>query len=535
MIIKCDLESNTQTGCDSKRKLYLSYVKIDIMAGGLIQLVAYGVQDLYLTSDPQITFFKVIYRRHTNFSIESVPQSYSIQTAPSFGQTVTCTLSKLGDLVGSIILFVRVSPVDIPEDFNKQFAWVRYLGYAIIQDIVLEIGGKQVDKQYGEWLYLWEEVSGRQNKGIDKMVGNLPEIYNFSKKKNAYDLYIPLRFWFNKFSGLNLPLIAMASAEVKLVITFRRLEECSRIGPTNSIELAEDICSFQAGDYIEQTINGNSIYGYVISYDFLTRKLFYIKIKSPTSVRNSFESPASGTVNNKMYLIRNSLDVFQSVMPAIGVKEMAEPTFLPRIPIILSSFLYVNYIYLDNDERVKFYTNYHEYLIEQMQFNQKIGNNSPNIKQNLSLSHPCKSLYFVAQLDSIIGTGTINDLFNYTDSHIRYPDGRFYGKDLIKTAYLQLNNKSRFTERTSEYFNYVVPYQCHYRGPTVGINVYTFCFNPEEQQPSGTCNMSRIDEISLLMTLSKSINANNTCRIRNYAINYNILRVIYNLAGLAFV
>lgn len=519
------------------------------MSGAIVQLVAYGIQDLYLTYDPQITFFKIIYRRHTNFSVESVLQNF---TEPAdFGKTVTCNLAQVGDLVEKTFLYIQIPAVpkfvdnNGNEDMIKKFAWVRSLGFAIIKEISLEIGGKLIDRQYGEWLYIWSQVSNKQDLGLDKMIGNIPEIYEFSNGKKGYELYIPLNFWFCRYTGLSLPLIALTSSDVKISITFRRLDECLRIGPTHSIEILEDIVPFSNGDYIEQIVNGEKIQGYFIDYDYITKKLYYIKIQNQNATKKTFTSLSQQTASfgiindityapNIPYRIYNPLTGFFCT-PRPNITEKIEISNFIYKPKIVNSFLYVNYIYLDTDERLKFARSNHEYLIDQIQFNQDINIKSPNVKQNLSLIHPCKSHYWIAQLDSIIGTGTINDIFNFTDSPLRYPDGRLYGNDLILSASLLLSGRSRFSVRESEYFNYIVPYQCHYRGPIKGINVYSFCLKPEDNQPSSTCNMSKIDTISMEMKLRNVISTINTCRIRSYTLNYNVLRVFFNLGGLAFV
>ncbi|XWV25143.1 mg448 protein [Tupanvirus deep ocean] len=570
------------------------------MAGGLIQLVAYGVQDLYLTGDPQITFFKVLYRRHTNFAIESVVQNFS--STANFGETVSCTISRSGDLVGRIFLFVEVpsipkfiNQVTGEEDLFKKMAWVNNLGYALIQEIYIEIGGKLIDKQYGEWMYIWSQVSNKQDRALDKMIGNLPSVYEFSNGKPGYQMYIPLEFWFCRNIGLALPLISLASSDVKLTVTFRKLEECYRIGPTHSIELLDDIVPFKEGDFIEQTTNGQSIYGYVMGFDYLQKKLYYIKIQSPNASKKTFESyqenlntinttngfnpkpiqPNTQKIpreiinntnykNNVPYRIYNSITK-TFVTPKPNTREQIEQINLYFKPQIVNSFLYVDYVYLDTEERNKFAASNHEYLIEQIQFNQEIGIKSPNVKQNLSLNHPCKAIYWVAQMDSLVGPGTINDLFNYTNSPIHYAKGdknannlptnvpnyftdvcptinsridkqeRFYGENLVFNAKLILNGRDRFGTRTSEYFNLVEPYEHHHRGPNPGINVYSFAMNPEQHQPSSAINMSKIDYAAMQMKLRNNINNQNTARVRSYTISYNILRIFFNLGGLAFV
>ena len=172
--------------------------------------------------------------------------------------------------------------------------------------------------------------------------------------------------------------------------------------------------------------------------------------------------------NNIPFRIYNSL-TYTYCTPKPNIIEMIETITLPYPPRFVNAFLYVNYVYLDTDERLKFARSNHEYLMEQLQYNQEIGIKSPNVAQNLALNHPCKAHYWIAQLDSLVGTGTINDVFNFTTSHIRYPDGRLYGIDLVKNAILLLNGRERFTVTVGEYFNLIVPYVYHYRGPVTGI------------------------------------------------------------------
>lgn len=520
------------------------------MAGAIIQLVAYGIQDLYLTGDPQITFFKIIYRRHTNFSVESVIQNFS--SPANFGEKVTCTISRVGDLIAQTFVYVNlpsipkfINPSSCEGDPIRKFAWVRYLGYALIRECTFEIGGKLIDRHYGEFLYLWEQVSGHQDKGIDKMVGNIPPMYDFTNGKNGYELFIPLKFWFCRYVGLAIPLIALASIDIKITITFRDLAECIRIGPTHSIEVLDDVVPFRSGDYIEQTVDGRTINGYFIGFDYLLKKLYYIKIVNPNAAKQCFTSLTLDTVpsqitNDVLYTGNTPYRIYNSITksyctPRPNAIEMIESQSMQYTPSFVNSFLYINYIYLDTDERLRFARSNHEYLIEQLQYNQELGVSSPNVKQNLNLDHPCKEHFWVAQLDSLVGPGTINDLFNFTDSVIRYPDGRLYGKDLVEDAVLLLNGRDRFGVRESEYFNLVQPFQCHYRGPVIGINLYSFCLNPEDHQPSGTCNMSKIDYITMQMHLSDIITTQNTASIRSYTTNYNVLRVFFNLGGVAFV
>ena len=167
------------------------------MGGGLLQLVAYGAQDVYLTGNPQITFFKVVYRRHTNFSIESIQQTFNGNAGK--GKRVTCQISRNGDLVHKLyVVFTHNASIT---DARK-----------CIKKVEVEIGGQLIDRQYGDWMTIWNELTlpaGKKN-GYEEMI-------NGTSTTNAY---VPLEFWFCRNIGLALPLIALQYHEVKINIEF---------------------------------------------------------------------------------------------------------------------------------------------------------------------------------------------------------------------------------------------------------------------------------------------------------------------------
>ena len=377
------------------------------MGGGLMQLVAYGAQDIYLTGNPQITFFKVVYRRHTNFSMEAIEQTFN--GSADFGKRVTCTVSRNGDLMHKVYLQVTVPA-------NDDGGFCANLGHALIKYAEVEIGGQRIDKHYGDWMHIWNELSQEAGKktGYGLMTGATAGL------TAETDLYIPLEFWFCRNPGLALPLIALQYHEVKINIEFRALSE-----------LTDDV--------------GLSL------------------------------SAAS---------------------------------------------LYVDYIYLDTDERRRFAQVSHEYLIEQVQFTGDESVSSLSNKIKLNFNHPCKELVWVVQKDSAVDA---TDRFDYTDGT---------GNPVL-IAKLQLNGHDRFSERMGRYFNLVQPYQHHTNVPKAGINVYSFGLKPEEHQPSGTCNMSRIDNATLQLTLTANA-VSGDAKVRVYATNYNVLRIMSGMGGLAY-
>jgi len=432
------------------------------MGGGLLQLVAYGAQDVYLTGNPQITFFKVVYKRHTNFAMEAIQQTFS--GAVGFGNTIYCQISRNGDLIHRAYLQVELPPTGTDDKY------VNYVGLRLLKSVSIEIGGQQIDKHYADWLYIWNELSlpvGKRS-AWEFMVGADSDV-----TKGGAILYIPLEFWFCRNIGLALPLIALQYHEVKIKIEFENMNNC--------------------------------LY------------------KLDTSVPKKTITPAS-------------------------VKTLSNVN------------LWVDYIFLDTDERRKFAQLTHEYLIEQLQFTgeESVSSSAPKVK--LNFNHPCKELvWFLANSDN-----NTNNWFNYTtiknsvdagDNSVEILKSRLtyngltgnnvellYPSNPITSAKLLLNGNDRFATRDGMYFNIVQPYQHHENIPNnAGINVYSFALKPEEHQPSGTLNMSRIDTAILQLGV---FNASGFTPVKSYesskstlyvyATNYNVLRILSGMGGLAY-
>ena len=545
------------------------------MAGGLLQLVAYGAQDVFLTGTPEITFWKVSYRRHTNFAMESIEQTFSGQA--DFGRRVTCTISRNGDLAYRTYLQVTLPEINQSMVSNSNgdgiyARWLDFIGEQLIAQVEVEIGGQRIDRQYGDWMHIWNQLTmtAEQQRGYFKMIGNTTQLTYITDPKFAAisgpcsstagpsqvcsprnalpetTLYIPLMFWFCKNPGLSLPLIALQYHEVKINLDIRPIGECL---------------------WAVKTLNAG----------------------------------ASGTVS----------------------------ATIPYQQSLVAASLYVDYVFLDTDERRKMAQNPHEYLIEQVQFtgDESVGSSSNKIK--LNFNHPCKELIWVVQPDanvdycaSLDNTQTLFKTlgaqpFNYTDAldalpnaiHAfggpnetssgnfivssglfdmpgsadsgvlgttaqwqasTYPGGALtpdlpfgnqsgdigasyvsdagtfvlaetaldmhcWGENPVVTAKLQLNGQDRFSEREGSYFDVVQPFQHHTRAPDTGINVYSFALRPEEHQPSGSCNFSRIDNAVLQLVLSSGTVAGTaTAKVRVYAVNYNVLRVMSGMAGVAY-
>lgn len=411
------------------------------MSGGLMQLVAYGAQDIYLTGNAQITFFKVVYRRHTNFSVESIEQTFN--GFVDFGRKLTVTISRNGDLIHKAYLRVVLPALKQDQDDATWQGYVNSIGNALIKSVEVEIGGQTIDKHYSEWLEIYSELNydDAHYRSFKRMVGKYAS--DVSLETNALEertYYIPLQFWFCRNPGLALPLIALQYHEVKMNFEFRPLAELTR--------------SDVAITGLPQDTNGS-------------------------------------------------------------------------VASIKSASLWVDYIYLDTDERRRFAQVSHEYLIEQVQFNEPEGvkDRSTNLNARLQFNHPCKEIVWVISRNEtkVVNTLTGNDAFNFSSST---------GSDTFATAKFLFNGHDRFQEREAFYFREVQSFATHSRSPNKHIYLYSFGLKPEEHQPSGTCNFSRLDN----STLNLTFDGNNTVEseIKVYGVNYNVLRVMSGMAGLAY-
>ena len=411
------------------------------MSGGLMQLVAYGAQDIYLTGNAQITFFKVVYRRHTNFSIESIEQTFNGYA--DFGRKLTVTVSRNGDLVSKAFLRVVLPALKQDQSGATWHGYVNSIGNALIKSVEVEIGGQLIDKHYSEWLEIYGELNQTDAhfRSYKRLVGKYAS--DVSLETNALEertYYIPLQFWFCRNPGLGLPLIALQYHEVKLNVEFRAAVELTR----------SDVAIAGA----PQDVDGNT---------------------------------AS----------------------------------------IKSAALWLDYIYLDTDERRRFAQVSHEYLIEQVQYSEPEGiqERATTLNSDLNLNHPVKELLWVISRNAVRAANSLtgNDIFNFTS---------VLGGDSFDTAKLQFNGHDRMRERDSVYFREVQPFSHHTRSPSKHIYAYSFALKPEEHQPSGSCNMSRLDNVNLNLTF----NGTNTVEseLRVYATNYNVLRVMSGMAGLAY-
>jgi hypothetical protein len=498
------------------------------MTGGLLQLVSVGYADMFLTHKPEITMWKKVYKRHTNFAIEAIPQFFN--TKPDFGSRVTCTISKNADMISRMYLVVNLPPIgkflNVPGEAGignasiAKCAWIKNIGFQLVKLIELEIGGVIVDRQYSDWLFIWSQLTTTSGKkrGLDMMIGNKPELYTFTNGKESYQLYVPLYFWFCIHSNLALPLVAMETAEVKVNIEFNTLDNCLVLAPSHYMNIDDDVVLFKPGDILRQTVKNVTYYAKFVDYDVLTKRLYYTKITPEPFVTSQ---PIVGLANVNDALTHGT------VTPASAERLYLDKTkyFSHLLNLSLgSAYLLVDYIYLDLPERLKFLRSDHEYLIDVVQFdNDKLLFHSNN-KIKVGYNNLCKELVFRGQYD-YLAQGYAKEKFAYTNMN---------GNNLIKKAKLLLNGQERIKDTSIEYFEWLQPYQAHKSPAPDGVSVYSFALTPETHQPTGAVNLSMVNDIVLDVTVDKGVSYQRPIKMRVYSLTSNILRIIDGVVSVAF-
>lgn len=509
------------------------------MTGGLMQLVAYGAQDIFLTGNPQITFFKFVYRRHTNFAMEYIPQYFNVN--PDFqtsSRTISrCKINRNADLVYDIYLVFETPSIYSTSEEN--FQWVKNLGENLMFSSQIYVNGLRLDIQYSQWLNVWSQltIDVSKRKSYDKLIGNTtdmiyPQIYNGvfnnTNSPTIYGkmLYIPLRFWFCLNPGLAIPLIALQYTEIYIDIEFYEL---------NHLFTMWD--GLTPDEFYDYAINNPTIPlqpGQKITAIDLVNQLSEQGFTGPQTYFWKFVNGSNG--------------------PGIWNENC---------------YLLCNYIYLDEDERKRFSAVSHEYLITQIQSEEFQGLNGVNYLE-LKLNNPVKELIFVTQRSDVNKTGEWNNYTNcllqkdsfsveFQTNIIEYQqflqqleegtstcledvinqDYENIGlndrnKNILFSAKLILNGHDRFNEQSYAFFNALQPYKFHTNSPDEGIYVYSFCINPEQIQPSGTCNFSRINRAQLAVALRQLQNNNIQYNVTVYALTSNVFRIMGGIGSLVF-
>lgn len=558
------------------------------MGGGLMQLVAYGAQDVYLSGNPQITFFKVVYRRHTNFSTEPIQQVWN--GVGDFGRTVTCNVNRNGDLITN--MYVAVLLDERTPDASRPWGYVNRLGHAMVKECKVEIGGSKIDEQYGDWLNIWYELTHKvgQERGYAKMIGDVDNLTQVSSSTHrSYQMYVPLQFWFNRNNGLALPLIALQYHDVRITVEFRSANELVNYNTTSptQTELPAMKDCYLLIDYVYLDSEERKRFAQA-SHEYLIEQLQFTGAETLTGsnqkYRLNFNHPSKYLVwtpqLERHYTRTNWLSYASD-----GNWNAARDRFAKVIAAVSSDTF--TYVAADFDFKIKSENATAGDLVStnlsvptksgitaamlakiDVKFvAQSVDGDTVTIANGTSVATVTQELLDNAvvtrndltmedislTLSQLQGTNAANAssaLGFFAQSVINYHNyGNFVdGSDNpVSEAKLQLNGHDRFQERDGHYFNYVQPCQHFSNTPSDGVNVYSFALKAEEHQPSGTCNFSRIDNSTLQVKCGLYNSAGDSNYISNfvggsssnsllniYTVNYNVLRVMSGMAGTAY-
>ena len=465
------------------------------MGSGLMQLLATGQQDIYLTGNPAMTHFKKVFRTHTNFAMEPIEVPF-VNRSDCFIYEKTSFKAKIerhADLIAQVYFVFEIP--DIVSDNVMSFRWIEHLGEAIIDNCSISIGGNIIDKQYGEYLYIQNSLTMDQAKRdiYNKMTGNVmqvndPDTYNqitsqtfnslsriplryrigsgyptASKDPNNFvpsiptrKIYVPLQFWFTRDYGCALPLVSLQYSEVEINIEIRPFVELYKI------------VSNRAGD-------------------------------------QNFYAP-------NLSISGHTLDNF--------VSNVRQRFLISSAVLDIRAHLEINYIYLDTLERQYFAYKPLQYMIEQttrIEYRNLLNNNVVD----LILQNPIRDCYFVCKRNDL---RTTNNWFVYTDK----------GSPILQKAKIMFNGLDRIPLKEAEFFSYVQPFQ-HYKGNNVdGLYVYSFSLYPTEYQPSGSFNASRVNKIQFYMNVATPKDDTYGYDAVFYVNNYNLLLVSSGLCGVKY-
>jgi len=594
-----------------------------------MQLVAYGAQDVYLSGNPQITFFKVVYRRHTNFAVEPIVQTWN--GSVDFGRQITCTINRNGDLITNMYIVVSLSAVKSATTVSgavglnapsNAWGYVKRLGHALINWCKIEIGGSQIDQHYGDWLNIWYELTHKagQVRGYSQMIGDIPSLTNVDTNgKPAYTMYIPLQFWFNRNNGLALPLIALQYHDVRVTVMFRNINECINYQGTTVPSFTNLMTnSFLVIDYIYLDAEERKRFAQA-SHEYLIEQLQFTGAETITgntnNVRLNFNHPCKYLVwapQLEMYYTPNqwisyafngnwqtALDNFAKIVwlasqdnlvftnslgsgnvglssnaiaaltapatlvgCAIGlslaaatytVGDLSDGQYRNNLPLaiqMLTRKLQVKAVITQTITTVGGWIYYsgtpssdNSSLLDSVLNNLIVVNNDLTIND---ISMNLKSLldYFNSTTFGNAPSTVLNAAALTVTNWSNYGNNIDGSDNPIAVSKLQLNGHDRFQARDGHYFNYVQPYQHFSNTPADGINVYSFSLKPEDHQPSGSCNFSRIDNATLNLIYGQNNAISNTwftdyangsgSLLNIYTMNYNVLRVMSGMAGTAY-
>lgn len=424
------------------------------MTGGILQLAAYGSQNYLLNNNPQLSFFKNVYKPYTNFANESKRIELSrVDALLNTTTLLTCKIPRYGDLMANMFFICQIPDIILKQN-GYRFKWVKNFGEMLIDNYYITSSGTILDRQFGEWAHIWRQLTTDTSKLhiYNKMTGNTADMYEPDFVRNEIttqpfikgrSVVIPLDFWFTKNPGLAIPLISLQYHELYVNIELRALNDL----------------------YLIDTLDGR---GYRRINDAIRDYVSHVLFTTPNS-------------------------------------------------LVIYPYIEATFVFLDNAERNVFAKSSLDYLIEQHQRFVK-EDASGSVMIDLILQNPVKEIVFVLRTNI---SSQKNEWTNFMGANRVH---------LIESAKLLFNGQERIEEKPVEYYSFIEPWQYHSGSPPDGVYVISFSLQPEAFQPSGACNMSRVNKVQLHLVLRE----NYVCDILVYTTNYNFFRVIGGMGGIAF-
>ena len=462
-----------------------------------MQLVAYGAQDVYLTGNPKVTFFQAVYKRHTNFAMEVIQQTTN--GSPSSSGRVSVTIARNGDLVGN--MHVALTPITTVLTSNNAGFDTNWIAERAIAAVELTIGGQRIDKHYQTWWRLYCEVFLNESDKYawGKMTTMCNPIATTATSLSTCKVYLPLLFFFNRNPGLYLPLIALQYHEVRLDFDLTSYYT-SFFGTTNAFEVWANYIYLDTEERRRFAQKG---------HEYLIEQVQHTGGDQLTSaatgsegsiqlVRLSFNHP----VKELVWCYVNS--AASATAQLNGMWNFSSSTANVNVTSNVMALAKTNNIILPNTTGVPMLVN--------------LANTVASKSYGLGVTVATGNCFWIEEGTQLfyVESGDISSGFEVGPLH------------LFKVI---LNGQDRFKEQSGKYFNQVQPFYHHTGTPYPGIYVYSFALQPEEHQPTGTCNFSRIDNAQVSVQLKSAM----TPTLQKlFAVNYNILRIQSGMGGLAF-
>lgn len=522
--------------------------------GGILGLVAVGPQDTYLSGDPTVTFFKSSYSRHSPYSSET--KNLTVQGGSmNFNSSNPITIDRSGDLISDIWLNMTLT-MDTSNGSDFKACWQKNIGYRVIQSVNFEIGGTKIDEMFGNWLIVWHELSLNEDhaSGWDKMMGNSDaanklDWVNKTQDDKEVTVYVPLQFYFNTYTGLAIPLIALQYHDVKVTIKLREGSQCivhdTHDVSGNEVSVTPRVKSFRVvGTYhylgdMERKAMAQHDHQYLITQN-----------QSPGGQDQGTQTTSNsllfdlGMLNHpvKVLVWTATLDKFKTGLFYGNDAESATKGY------IVAKW-WVETVSQDSSTDSSADT-------DLQQSYQAWVATEPESKQG-----PLSSVYVpdgdvagikdlwnkmyvpnplpVDQLsDDLTGDDNLNADYPGT---VKLNADNIFGANIdgsgsiVKQGRIIANGTNLFENEPGMFFNSVVPSNRNLNSPEDdSVYVFSFALKPGDYQPSGTTNFSRIDNAKLNLDFNTNVGVSKGVTVCAYAVNYNVLKITAGMGGLMF-